>query len=371
MLAYRPSTADLYHPATFRDRGVAVGFTTPLLAGARVRDSGRQGKELLTHNPSGGRGTYVIPLGAVRAQFRPTVHDVVLLNRLEESGRVSPSVVRDASWAVAREGYAGPLARAAAAAIGESDRNSGLLAEYQLMNALIDRVEPCGEGYNSIAMHTDLLRRGRSVLVRLGRSFGRSGSNDLGNALSVLAVAFAPVGVVPTEPAGRIIRLLYRLERTRDDIVEAINGGRCGSGTELASAIVAAANIVLPCAHAAIAAAHALVADPLLLLSRWFARRQEVEATATRAEWFLDGWEQISLLWHSSFDNKARLGALLEMAQIIPSLPHEAIAWSPTPLPTSALTPNVRVASRHDDWRSGRSAIALIDRNERMRAMSL
>jgi hypothetical protein len=271
------------------------------------------------------------------------VHDIVLLNQLEESGRVSPSVVRDATWAVAREGYAGPLARTAAEG---------------------------GERYNSIGLHADMLRRGRSVLVRLGRSFGRSGS-ELGNALSVLAVAFAPVGVVPAEPNGRIIRLLYRLERTRDDIVEAINGGRCGSGTELASAIVAAASVVIPCAHAAIAAAHALVADPLLLLSRWFARRQEVEATATRAEWFLDGWEQIGLLWQSSFDNKARLGALLEMAQIIPSLPHEAIAWSPTPLPTSALTPNVRVASRHDDWRSGQSAIALIDRNERMRAMSL
>jgi len=370
VLAYRPSSADLYHPATFRDRGVAVGFTTPMLAGARVRDSGRQGKELLTHNPSGGRGTYVIPLAGVRERYRPTVHDVVLMNRLGELGRVSPSVVREAAWAVAREGYAGPAAKAAAHAVQESDRISALTAEFQLMSAVVDRVEPGGERYTSIAMHADLLRRGHSVLARLGRSFGRS-STDLSDALSMLAVAFAPVGVVHTEPQGRIIRLLYRLERTRDDIVGAQSSGRCGSGAELAAAIVASANIVIPCARAAIGAAQSLAADPLLLLTCWFTKRQQVAAAAARAEWFLDGWEQISLLWQSSFDNRARLGALLEMAQIIPSLPHEAIAWSPIALPTSALTPDIRVASRSDDWRSGSSAIRLIDRNERMRAMSL
>lgn len=335
-----------------------------------MRDSGRRGKELLTHNPSGGRGLYVIPLGSAREQFRPTVHDVVLMNRLEESGRVSPSVVRDVTWAVAREGFAGPLAQAAAEAIAESDRSSRLLTEYQMMGALIDRVEPGSECSTTIALHADLLRRGRGVLIRLARTFGRNAS-DLGNALSVLAETFAPVGVVHTEPSARVIRLLYRLERTRDDMVEAMTSGQCGSGTELAASIVAAASVVIPCAHAAIDAAQALSSDPLLLLSRWFSRHQDVEAVASRAEWFLDGWEQISLLWQSSFDNKARLGALLEMAQIIPSLPHEAIDWSPTILPTSALTPNVRVASRNDDWRSGSSAIALIDRNERMRAMSL
>src|SRR4051794_34879392 len=119
---YLPLMANAYHPATFQDRGAAVAFTTPMLAGSRVRDNPRRGKELVIHNPSGRRGVYVLPLPGVRDQYRPTVHDVVLLQRIGELRTIDPATIRKAALGVAREGFAGPEARMAAEAVTEADR---------------------------------------------------------------------------------------------------------------------------------------------------------------------------------------------------------------------------------------------------------
>ncbi|MBS0643687.1 MAG: hypothetical protein JSS43_27820 [Proteobacteria bacterium] len=365
------TTRDLYHPATFQERGIAVAFTTPMLAGARVRDNGRRGKELVMHNPSGGRGVYVIPLRGVGDHFRPTVHDTLLLRRLETLVTLSPATVRQAVWSIALDGFAGPAARAAAEAVAEADHSQAMMTEFHLLAALVEQVEPSGEPMTDAGVQVvDLRRRGRGALTRFSRSFGRSGY-DLGKALSDLAVLLAPVGAGPTASRARLALLLERVRQTRDDILDTFTRIDSNAGGTLGKAIVASADTMLSCASTTLATARALAADPITLLVRWFANRPEVLATVGRPEWFLDGWEQISLLWRAGADRHARLAALFEMAQIIPLLPREAMQWSPMPLAPASLTPNIHVASHKDDWRTGSSALLLIDRNERMRAMSL
>ncbi len=186
-----------------------------------------------------------------------------------------------------------------------------------------------------------------------------------------LAALLAPVGLGSDAPQGRTARLLAMVERTRSEIAETSARANEGGSGNLGHSIIAAARIVLSCADAALAAARALAADPIALLARWFAGRGDVLSVATGAEWFLDGWEQICLLWQISGDHQTRLAALFEIAQIIPVLPREAVRWNPLQLPASALAPSIHVASHNDDWRSGSRAVLLIDRNERMRAMSL
>ena len=56
-----PTPIPSHQSATFGERGVSVPFTTPALAGARVRRDARHGLALLVPNPSGGRGIYVLP----------------------------------------------------------------------------------------------------------------------------------------------------------------------------------------------------------------------------------------------------------------------------------------------------------------------
>lgn len=342
-----------------------------MLAGARVRNAERRGKDLVMHNPSGGRGVYVIPLRGVREHFRPTVHDSVLLARVDAPATVTPSSARHAAWSVALDGFAGPAAKAAAETVTESDRTQAMMTEFHILAALVEQVEPCGERVADLSVQAaDLRDRGRGVLTRLSRSFGRSG-HDLGKALSELATVLAPVGAGPNAARARIPVLIDRVRQTRDDILDTFTRIDSSAGGSLGRSIVTSADIALSCASATLAAARALTTDPIALLVRWFTNRPDVTVIAERAEWFLDGWEQISLLWQAGADSHARLAALFEMAQIIPVLPSEAMQWSPMPLPAAALAPNIHVASHNDDWRTGSSAVLLIHRNERMRAMSL
>ncbi|MBU6498939.1 MAG: hypothetical protein KGQ40_10460, partial [Rhodospirillales bacterium] len=56
-----PPAVESFLPSTFLERGVAVPFTTPQLAGARARPGTRVPLELVVPNPSGGRGHYILP----------------------------------------------------------------------------------------------------------------------------------------------------------------------------------------------------------------------------------------------------------------------------------------------------------------------
>ena len=85
---------DAYTPTSFQERGVAVPFTTPRLAGARIRRPERSGTEFIVPNPSGGRGVYVLHWGALRQLCRPTVHDTLLHQRIARLAVIDPAGVR-------------------------------------------------------------------------------------------------------------------------------------------------------------------------------------------------------------------------------------------------------------------------------------
>ena len=90
----------------------------------------------------------------------------------------------------------------------------------------------------------------------------------------------------------------------------------------------------------------------------------------TRCDWLLDGWERVSLLWLAANSGHRGGPALLEMAPLVPVLPREVMEWSDTPIPPEAMKQVCRVTSNQDGWRTGGSAFALIERNEKLLAMS-
>ena len=91
-----------HHPTTFLERGVAVPFTTPMLLGARARPSDRGGIELIVANPSGGRGTYILPWVGICRLCHPTVHDTRLYQRIAGSQGVTPASISEAVSAAFR-----------------------------------------------------------------------------------------------------------------------------------------------------------------------------------------------------------------------------------------------------------------------------
>jgi hypothetical protein len=111
--------------------------------------------------------------------------------------------------------------------------------------------------------------------------------------------------------------------------------------------------------------------DPAALLKRWIADPNSILAQAMRCDWLLDGWERVSLLWLTAASRASRRAALLEMAPLVPVLPHEVVEWTDPPIPQDAMSQACRVTSHQEAWRTGGSAFSLIERNEKLIAMSI
>jgi hypothetical protein len=361
---------EFHHPATFQSRGVAVPFTTPLLAGARVRTGAKSAPELVIPNPSGGRGVYVVQWSGVRALCNPGVHDTMLFRRLTDIERIEPRTLRQAALGIARQGYAGTEAAAAAALTQAADRTRGLRSYFQLLTALLHQIDPASRnGPVSIERTPEFDRRASAILHRIAPGFGCAAMH-LATGLDALGDAFAPIGIVADERDARIPRLLAKLDDTRDRISfwlgAAPDNDIGGLGGTVTNAMTATHWLGLEL----LTAARTDLADPSGLLKRWVAHPLETVASAARCDWVLDGWEGICLLWQRAGDDADRRAALLEMAQVLPVMPREVTEWTDRPVPDALIAPAPRVVSQNDDWRRGAAGFALTQRNEALRAMS-
>jgi hypothetical protein len=126
-----------HHPTTFLERGVAVPFTSPLLAGARVRPADRGGIKMIVPNPAGGRGVYILPWGGICRLSRPTVHDSTLYLRITERQGITPGSIRTAARDVAAEGLAGHEAAEAAGVAQAGETRDRLATNFLLMVAAV------------------------------------------------------------------------------------------------------------------------------------------------------------------------------------------------------------------------------------------
>jgi hypothetical protein len=365
-----PLLIESHHPATFRARGVAVPFTTPLLTGTRVRESGKAGIELVVPNPSGGRGVYILDWAGVRSLGTPTVHDTVLIRRLSGFAQLDPAAMRSAALAVAQDGYAGKDAVAPATqAIADSAAQS-LQAHFLLIVRLVEQVQPAGLTATSTdARAGNIDRRSSAILHRLAPMMGHAPA-ELNDGLRAIGELFVPVGVADQDADARIPCLLARMQETQDSLTGWLRADAGNDLGGLGQAIARAMRTATDVGQAVLALTRVALSDPVGLLRRWCNEPGSVIAIATRVEWVLDGWDWICLLWLSAASDEARRMALLEMAQLVPVLPTEAGAWTDVVVPAEAMQQPCRVTSREDAWRSGGAAFALIGRNESLRAMS-
>ncbi|HEY1412326.1 MAG TPA: hypothetical protein VGF36_09300 [Rhodopila sp.] len=363
--------AEFNYTDTFQNRGAAVPFTTPRLAGTRVRHSRRPEIELITPNPSGGRGIYVVPWAGVRELCNPTLHDRTLIHRLADLPTIDPASVRDAAMEVAMEGYAGRNAAAAARASRDQDNAHRALAHFRLLAGLIEQVEPTGRKPTMLGQRSEAFDQlAGAALRRLAPSLGYS-ADYLTDGLATMGDLFAPVGVDRDDQTARIPRLIARLGDAYASVVAWLAAHPESDISGLGETVTASMKVANDGSQALLACLRAMLADPLALLKRWIGDPDDAEASASHCDWLLDGWECVCLLWTTATSTTSRRAALLEMGQILPVLPREVAAWLAIPIPPAAIDSSCRVTSRHDAWRSGAAAFALIQRNEALRAMSL
>ena len=331
-----PSPIAPHQSATFEERGVSVPFTTPALAGARVRRDARHGLVLVAPNPAGRRGVYVLPWSSVRDRCHPTLHDNMLHDQISASrGKpITPGTVRAAARRVATDGAAGRPAYAAA------------------VKALRAGIESC-QATNQFLL--GVLAAQTAVQADL-------------TDVATLAGIVDEIGVGPHAARASVAVRLAQL-RTLHEKFAALS--RTGSDeTGYVSMTCGMAALAIRCAEEVLAAARARVADIGGLLAGFRNGPADIAAVVGRPAWVLDGWDLPCLLWDAASGATAQRAALIEIGQILAVLPKEAEQWIGAALNVEANQAIRRTVGINQDWRTGLSTLDVVARNEQFRALA-
>jgi hypothetical protein len=356
-----------FQPTTFMERGVAVPFTTPLLAGARARPGERSSLELVVSNPSGGRGVYILAWADIANVCQPTVHDRRLTEAVAALRSVTPDAIRHAAREVAASGMAGRGALAAAVLASESEEKALLQTNFDLLLEVVRQIEPKGE--HRLPPQQDrpaeLERRARSAVARIAPIL-RYSPEAVATSLERLASIFANIGV---GRSARIPAAIARLIQLRSEVATFAEANPDDYGAE-AGLIGRVADLTITLAKATLADAKALPGDVVALLRRWLADPDGLAKQLARPEWLLDGWDRICALWETA---PATGSTIAEMAALLPVLPIEANDWLSRGADIVSELPRSRrkVVRELEDWRTGLVACDLIARNETLLEMTM
>ncbi len=352
-----------YQPATFLERGASAPFTSPILAGARVRASKRVGLELVVPNPSGGRGSYVLPWTDMAALGRPTVHDGQLTARIAALRNVTPCVIRRASRQVASEGLAGRAASGAAVAALAAERESLVVTNFELLLRLVQQEEPPGTGLPppDTERPADLERRAKRVIASIATRLGREPTVIAAN-LEQLAALFDPIGLEERRGAARLPNAVETVRLMREDAL------RLPTITDehapaLIDILVKTAEMTATTAEYALTNARLATRQMMTLLAAWQNDPLTVGGQLTRADWLLDGWDRVCQLWAHDPRPAARLGSLEEIASLLPVIPREVGDWAGFPIDVPPFRLR-QLVHGHQDWRTGLCVQDSIARNE-------
>lgn len=359
----RPQAQD-HLPTTFLERGIAVPFTTPQLAGARVRPGTRGGMELLVPNPSGGRGVYIVPWESMGALCRPTVHDARLSAGVAAVRVITPGAIRQAARQAACQGYAGRRAAAAAAAALKAERQSSLLANFTLLLHLVRKVELPGESAVPPEQErpAELETRARRAIARLAPQLGRT-PEAIAAALEELSVLYSGIGLPGERASARIPTLIAHMRRMRAELDPFATGSveEIALQADLASHAV---DLTAACARAVLDDCHATALDIVTLLRKWLTESEQLGQLLARPDWLLDGWDRIVALWEH-----AGAAALGEIGVLLPIVPREAAGWVNRHLDIGAdMQRHRRKVTLFEDWRTGHGVLDLVARNETLLA---
>ena len=402
-----PSLIRDYRPRSFRERGFAAPFTTPMLSGARLRVTPeatacasertllRRGGvncdatgqflpltlEVVVPNPSGARGVYILPWCDVAALCRPTMHDVILVQTLMvqldlSDAQMSPATMREAARTTATRGLAGRLASNTAGKQARSYAERLESTRLVLLMALTTQIEARTAPGDKLQEQPrqEIERRGKVALTLLALELGRP-PQDLADTLDFLAQPYVEIGIGADVAEAPLPRLLESLGSLQNELriwsqTEG-NLGLLSAQSEIrdANSVTGVADLTGRMARRLVQTSRAQLDDMPLLMRAALANSQEIAQRCERASWLLDGWERICLIWQNATTPLAIRSALLDIARQIPLLPDEAEAWLQLPSGTAAQL-SQRPQSTVPGWHDPVSHLDRIARNEQIRAMS-
>jgi len=351
MMATLPRTIEGWRPSTFVERGVVVPFTTPQLAGARLRRTERGILELILPEVCGPGSVGILPWEQVSDVCVPTLFDRSVGARLGLASRLGPAELWQAICLEARAGLAGVEVQAAASVAEAAKEGARVRARGELEAAL---------------------GRGAQGGMPEGVAGDMPEGSVPGSILDELAALFGPIGLGAEANAAILPRTIAAVGA----LCAEIGGPRAAGGLPgqarfgHAELVRATAQAVAAAASASLMAARALTLDLRLLLRRWAIKRPIILEELGRAERLLNGWAWLCQLWAAP-DERIPYGVrLAQLAALLPPLPHDSGVRLAAP-PLADMPQAVRDMLRGVDWRNGLTRQDLIARNERLLAATL
>lgn len=358
-----------YRPATFLERGVAVPFTTPLLACARVRPNHRQKLEFVIANPSGGIGFYVMGWDGLASLTRITVHDRLLYEAVLKEPLLTPWTIRAAGRKVALSGVAGRPAAKAAHAAAAQEADDRLIANFLLIVRLLNQ-----GGMGQIDWRrfnpsdSDLRAKTRQLIERMEPTLG-AGAETIFSWLEELSAIVAPVGFRTRDYPARMQALQVSLEKLHGGLLAFGNADASEAGhTALFAAEVA--KLTLDLSATTLATCYGELDNLVRLLQSWGGNRERLLALFGRPDWLLDGWQSICALWESAPSRDAQREVLNDIGRMVPVMPKEVSEWVDGGVPVERTWNQRRWVKANVDWRGGTHLLDRTARNEALRAVA-
>ncbi len=361
-------TSPTFQPSTFLERGASVPFTTPILAGARVRPADRLGLEVIVPNPAGGRGDYIVPWTGLRNLCCPTVHDAMLTDRIAALRSVSPASIRRAAWDVAAQGLAGRAAGAAATSAQALEASGQVVTNFHLLLRLVQQAEPAG-GVDVPAAEVgpaQLELRARRTIASLAPKL-RQDSGTIASTLEELAALYNPIGLGARVTRARLPHALAVLKILRREVSSLAQDGD-ETLDEMIQMVVRTVDTTVSLVTATMRDARETTANIVKLLIDWQVDPKLIGHQLARSDWLLDGWERICRLWSMAANDPDRRDALDEIVPLLPIIAKEAGEWVGFHLEFERAPRYRRWVCRHEDWRTGHCVQDTIARNEALLA---
>ncbi len=313
-----------YHISTFRERGVTMPLTTPMLTGARARLTDLDGLELVVPKALGGRGNYLTPWDNIADLCELSVHDIRLLDQVGRLRTIIPATVREAGLQTAAEGFAGRRARAAALAAIEADQDARLRTHYHLLSALVRQIEP-GSIQAGPGSPADLASMASRAIDKLALQM-QWRRETIVSGLAKLTPMFAPLGLGERVGIARTPILLVALQGFRQSVsaVPAITDWEA----QAIGLILRTTDITLSCLTCALAEARDLALNTLGLIRSWITDPSGIVARINRADWLADGWTWLCRLWSLAPNVDSQRAQLEEIVVVLPSIPDEVSQWT-------------------------------------------
>lgn len=355
---------------TWAERGIAVPFTTPALAQARMRrDDGSKRREFVLPSLSGGKGCYVMPWKSIIGTMTTTLHDRVLFDLMQQHDVDDPIKMRHVTLEVAAKGLSGPRAARKAQEILDSEKQYQVLTTFLLVLQLLKLVNVSSKDLIADGLATETAqKRMRGALLGVADRL-KIPHDDLYLRIETLSSLIAPIGLPQAPEPGRLRALTDDLILFRDT-VRGWTSSMPEEVAQLGEFEAKVAELTNQLASKTVLKVDTETEALAAMLRAWEKRFTSVSSEVRQLSWLLDGWDYVITLFHEVSDktDKERQTMIADTFPLLPQIPREQLEVIDEKKASALGVIQRRWVRANEDWRSGVLDYDQVQRIEARRA---